>query len=75
MLTVFGDIFVTRKCFYCYIFVRINEVTNNEIIVFFNFFFQDFTSLITLVQGSTNRQVRGPTGPNQSEIFEILVVL
>ena len=49
MLTVFGDIFVARKCLFRYILVCINIIANNEIVKFFNFRFENFSSLVIWV--------------------------
>ena len=56
MLTVFGDIFVAGKCLFRYILVCINIIANNEIVEFFNFCFENFSSLVIRVTSTYQKE-------------------
>ena len=52
MVTIFSDVFVTRKGFFGEIFVRINVITNNKIVELLNFGLKYFRSSISSVNSA-----------------------
>ena len=56
MLTVCCHIFVAGKCLFRNILVSINIIANNEIVEFFNFRFENFSSLVIWVTSTYQKE-------------------